>query len=164
MAIESPNTLILRRFCGEESFKITDATMMAWRNDDGGIDVNFEIETDPEPIQTREDTKELRAKPGAEITLAVPSFDPDALVGRSFRIPKAHTDDENDFTGRLYYCEHEGVGSNHVEILKQEADQFHVRWTGETCDVNFYDGSKPPTKIEIDAVFTFRDYSKWKSA
>ena len=57
MAIESPNTLILRRFCGEESFNITDATMMAWRNDDGGIDVNFDIETDPEPIQTREDTK-----------------------------------------------------------------------------------------------------------
>jgi len=162
MAIDSPNTLTLRRFCGDEIYRIVDATMMAWSNDDGGIDLNLEINSEPDPIQSLKDTSELRVKPNAEITLPLPSLDPDALTGRSFQIPRGTTEDDNDFSGRLYYHEHEGVWSNHVEFFEQAGNRFHVKWTGETCDVIFYDGSKPPTKVEIDAIFTFDEYLKWK--
>ncbi|MEU0626230.1 hypothetical protein [Streptomyces sp. NPDC005989] len=35
-------------------------------------------------------------------------------------------------------------------------DRLRLRWTGERDDVNFYDGSKPPTRIEIEGDFRYR--------
>ncbi|MEE1744422.1 MULTISPECIES: hypothetical protein [unclassified Streptomyces] len=35
-------------------------------------------------------------------------------------------------------------------------DRPRLRRTGERDDVNFYDGSEPPTRIEIEGYFRYR--------
>jgi hypothetical protein len=43
-----------------------------------------------------------------------------------------------------------------IEFVERKGDELHVRWTGTTIDVNYYDGSKPPTRVEVDAWFTLK--------
>jgi hypothetical protein len=43
-------------------------------------------------------------------------------------------------------------------------DRFRVLWVGVTQDVNYYDGSKPPTRVEIDGFFRFKEMEKWTQA
>ena len=46
--------------------------------------------------------------------------------------------------------------------VSRTEDRFWLRWTAVTQDVNYYDGSKPATRVEIEGEFLFvTDVKKW---
>ena len=144
--------LTLKRFNGQEQFSISDATILHYE-DDGNFVLSFEIETNGKAIKTLPDTKVLNAQPNAEFKVRVKDFSWDCLVGTSFTIPKGYDDETGDYLTLFYYCEHEETDDNLIEIIERGDEKFHVIITATCVDVNYYDGSKPRTKIEIDAWF-----------
>lgn len=58
-------------------------------------------------------------------------------------------------------CEHEPLRQNRIAVVSRAADRFRLRWTAVTKDINYYDGSKPPTQVEIEGEFLFKDIGKW---
>ncbi len=111
--------------------------------------------TKVKPIQTLPDTAELAPQPNAEVSLK--KLDVSKMVGRQFSIPAAWDDEKQDHVSCLYYCEHGDLNKNVVRFLERQGNKFLVHWTATTTDVNYYDGSKPDTKVEIKAWFTFKN-------
>ena len=64
----------------------------------------------------------------------------------------------------LYYCEHESLRHNRIRVVSRDGDRFRLRWTATVRDVNYYDGSKPPTQVEIEGEFVFKDIGEWAEA
>jgi len=48
------------------------------------------------------------------------------------------------------------MDDNQVAILERDGPKVKARLTGMTIDVNFYDGSKPDTKVIVEAEFTLQ--------
>jgi hypothetical protein len=40
-----------------------------------------------------------------------------------------------------------------IELMEINGDRVRLRLTGATIDVNYYDGSKPTTKLSVDVWF-----------
>lgn len=150
------STLTLHRFNGEEAFRISKATAYLRPEGDEEVLFNFEFETDPDPLKTLEDTRDLGAQPAGEVTIRVKKSQIPSLVGSRFALPEYQDESEQFDLARLYYVEHEAVKDNIVEILEYKSQQLRVRWTGTTMDVNFYDGSKPSTRIVVEAWFSVK--------
>ena len=148
----SAGILTLNRFNGQEQFLISEASILHYE-DDGKFLLSFEIATKGEAIKTLPDTKELRAQPNAEFNVQVNDFYWDNLVGKQFAIPKGYDEETGDYLSLFYYCEHEATDDNLIEVVERSGDKFHVIITATCIDVNYYDDSKPRTKIEIDAWF-----------
>ena len=60
---------------------------------------------------------------------------------------------DREVDANLYYWEHQPTLDNKMEILAAEEDRFLIRVTGITEDVNYYDGSKPKSTLQITAWF-----------
>lgn len=75
------------------------------------------------------------------------------ITDRSVITPNPDEESE-DYVTRIYYCEHQEMDDNLIEVLERDGKRFRVRITGTCADVNFYDGSKPRTSVTIDAWFT----------
>jgi hypothetical protein len=154
------NRFVLHRFNGDEVYRFKSAIMFTYSADP--VTLSFEVEADRDAISRCEDTAELGMAPKAEVDIELPDFDLDKLVGRKFSIPGTKTDDEDSCKSLFYYCEHEPLRKNKITVVSRRGDRFWLRWTAETKDVNFYDGSKPPTKVEIEGEFLFvTDVKKW---
>jgi hypothetical protein len=153
-------TFVLHRYCGDEIYTLREPELRAYLTDDG-IALSFQAHTAPEPIQTMPDTAALRARPHAGVTVVVPALDPGGLVGARLSVPHGSDERGEDHVATLYYCEHEDLDGNVLEILSRHDDIFRVRWTGVTTDVNYYDGSKPATRVEIDGFFRFKGMREW---
>jgi hypothetical protein len=151
---------ILHRFNGVEEFSVKTATMMAYHDEDG-IRLWFEAKTDGVRVQGLPDTATLHARPKAEVAVTLKELDPRKLSGARFSVPHGYNEETDEYDATIYYVEHDYMNENEIEIVAQEGDIFHVYWTGTTTDVNYYDGSKPKTRVEIDARFTFKDVGKW---
>lgn len=151
---------ILHRFNGDEVYRFESAVMWAYINEPG-VTLWFEVSTDSDALQRCEDTAEMGMSPNAEVGIDLPELDADQLVGRHFSIPGTKTDDEDSCMSLLYYCEHEPLRDNKIAIVSRSGDRFWLRWTAVTQDVNYYDGSKPPTQVEIEGEFLFKDIGKW---
>ena len=146
-------TLTLDRFNGQEQFSVEEAVIYVL-NGDGSTRLNFEAATGGPPLRTLPDTEVLKATPDVEVTVEAPGFAWDSLVGSRWEIPLGYDEESDDYVTRIYYCEHEEMDDNLVEVLERDGERFHVVITGTCTDVNFYDGSKPRTKVTIDAWFT----------
>jgi hypothetical protein len=154
------NRLVLHRFNGDEIYPIKSAEMFAIATPTGAT-LWFEVSADRNAVKRCEDTAEMRRAPSAEVAVDLSELDADDLVGRSFSIPGTKTDDEDSCRSLFYYCEHEPLRKNKITVVSQEGDRFWLKWTAVTKDVNYYDGSKPPTKVEIEGAFLFKDLGKW---
>jgi hypothetical protein len=152
---------VLHRFNGDEVYRLKSAVMFAIAGD-CGVTLWFEAEADRAGAVWCEDTAEIGMTPNAEVGITLPGLDPEQLVGREFVFPGTKTDDEDSCRSLLYYCEHQPLRDNLIAVLSRDGDRFRVRWTAVTQDVNYYDGSKPPTRVEIEAEFLFRDIGKWR--
>jgi hypothetical protein len=156
-------TFVLHRFNGDETYAVKKATIEAFEKDHG-IDLFLYVDTRAKPIQTLPDTAELDGRPNAEVHVRLKKLDASKLVGRRFSVPAGYSEELEDHVALIYYCDHADLNRNVVRILEQQGNQFLVHWTGTTTDVNYYDGSKPDTKVEIKAWFTFKGMKKWASA
>ena len=149
--------MTLQRFNGEEAYAVQSATIEHSKDEDGLYAVTFRAETGGDPVRTLPDTESLHAQPFAEITLHLPK--PPALVltpGRTFSLPKGYDEGAGEYQTNFYYCEHEPMHNNEVAILERDGLRVRARLTGTTTDVNFYDGSKPDTKVLVEADFTLQ--------
>jgi len=153
-------TFVLRRFNGDEIYLVKRATMGAFKEDES-IDLFLYVDTKVKPIQALPDTAELKQHPNAEVYITLKKLDASKLVGRRFSVPVAYSEEKEDHVACIYYCEHQDLNENVVRILEQDGSKFLVHWTGNTTDVNYYDESRPRTKVEIKAWFTFRGLRKW---
>ena len=159
----SEGRFILHRFNGDEIYRLESAVIFAYASN-AGVTVWFEARADDDAIRRCEDTDEMGMSPNAEVGIEVPEFDADALVGREFVLPGTTSDAEDSCMALLYYCEHEPLRNNSIRIVSRTEDRFWVRWTAVTKDVNYYDGSKRPTLVEIEGEFRLKDIEKWVKA
>ena len=151
----SVGTMTLQRFNGEEAYAIDSAKIEHCKTEGGGYSVTFRAEASKVPIRTLPDTESLNARPFAEITLHLAK--PPALaltVGQTFSLPKGYNEATGEYHTNFYYCEHEPLDNNEVVVLEREGLRVKARLSGTTTDVNFYDGSKPETKVVVEADFT----------
>jgi hypothetical protein len=146
--------MTLHRFNGDEIYTVESATIEHYKAADGSFTVTFRAETGSTPIQTLSDTEELKAQPWAEWTLTLSKTPAIALrPGGKFSIPEGHSA-EAGYVTNLYYCEHETMDENEIEVIERDGLRVRARITGMATDVNYYDGSKPRTKVVVEADFT----------
>lgn len=150
----------LHRFNGDEVYRLKSAVLSAHETEQG-VALWFKAEADPKNARRCEDTAELGMSPTANVGIDLPDLDSDQLVGREFVIPGTQSDDEGSCMSLLYYCEHEALRHNRIQVVSRDGDRFRLRWTATVRDVNYYDGSKPPTQVEIEGEFVFKDVAKW---
>lgn len=151
---------ILHRFNGDEAYRFEIAVMWAY-DDDPGVTLWFEVSADPDALQRCDDTVGSGASPKVEVGITLPELDADQLMGREFVIPGVNSDDEDSCMSLLYYWEHEPLRENRISVVSREGDRFWLKWTAVTKDINYYDGSKPDTQVEIEGEFLFKDIGKW---
>ena len=151
----SVGKLTLRRFNGEEIYRVESATIEHFKDGDGAYSVTFRAETGDAPIQTLPDTESLQAQPSAEWTVTMPKT-PAVLLrsGSRFAIPAGWSEQAQDFITNFYYCEHEPMDENEITVVERVGLRVRARITGFTTDVNHYDGSKPRAKVVVEADFT----------
>ena len=155
-------TLVLHRFNGREIYAVKYPTIQVIERN-GAIELLLYVETKVKPVQTLPDTAELDPQPNAEVYIALKKLDASKLLGRRFAVPASWDDEKQDQVSCLYYCEHCDLNKNVLRFLERDGNKFLVHWTATTRDVNYYDGSKPDTKFELKAWFTFKDICKWSS-
>jgi hypothetical protein len=84
----------------------------------------------------------------------------DLRIGFKAEIPNGYDKEIDDTITNFYYCEHQQTDNNLIEILKTDGEKLYVRITGETMDVNYYDGSKPNNKIIVETWFEYGNIIK----
>lgn len=87
----------------------------------------------------------------AELSVFLPEFDPAALAGRRFEVPRSYDEGREDHVSCVYYFEHNDLNRNAVEVVDREAAGYRVRWSGIMGD----DGDAAVTRVVIDASFSF---------
>ncbi len=149
-------TLTLHRFNGDEIYNVSEATIRYFIQGDC-ICLDFIVRTEKKPVQTLPDTQELHGWPNGEWQIRVPVFDLKNWVGRTFSIPQGYDEEREEYVTNFYYLEHEAIDENLITILEREEERLWVQITGMITDVNYSDGSKPPTQVEIKASFSMAE-------
>jgi hypothetical protein len=145
---DSPGTLTFNRPDGEEVFVLDSATVKAIRHT-GEVELFFYVRGEGK-VDGR------RAMTNAELSVFLPKFDPAALVGLRFEVPRSWDEERDDHVSCVYYFEHQDLNRNVVEVLGQEGERLRIRWTG-TTDLDTYDGSEPESHVVIEGLFDFMD-------
>jgi hypothetical protein len=159
MINEQTNSLKLVRFCGEEYFPISKATWFVNKGNEFD-ELWLEIETLAGTVLS-EDTKKLNARPNWQLTYITKRMDnSDLIIGFKAEIPNGYDEEIDDTITNFYYCEHQQTDNNLIEILKKDGERLYIRITGETMDVNYYDGSKPNNKIIVETWFEYGNIIK----
>jgi hypothetical protein len=145
-------TLTLQRFNGTEVWEISDGSFSIFRRN-GASHVNFWVTAQKLTSEPLEDTYP-ETEPALEI-LTRPEYIPDALAGHQFSIPEYSDAIENEwgedgsFFNNFYYYEHQNLENMALEILAYSDGLYTLRFRCRTDDLNYYDGSKPQTEIEV---------------
>lgn len=161
-AMPAESRFVLHRFNGDEIYRFVQAVMWAYASEqEPGFCLWFKVSANADAIRRCEDTAELAMSPIANVGFYLPEVDADQLVGREFVVPGTKSDDEDSCMSLLYYCEHEALRDNRIRVVSRAGDRFWLRWTAVVRDVNYYDGSKPPARVEIEGEFVFKDIAKW---
>ena len=146
------NILYMARFRGIEQYPVKTAE---WYIIDGDG-----TEDDPAMLSLdtafgignglHEDTAELNVEPMWKILFYSVEI-PITALQPGFCLEQPNF--EKDVYGDLYYAEHQPTTRNRMEILQAEGTRLKIRLTGTTEDVNFYDGSKPQSTLQLVAWF-----------
>jgi hypothetical protein len=148
--------MVFHRPAGDEVFRLGSATFRAIRYEDG-FELSFHVRAEKGAIKSLPDTASFPAQPNAEVSVFVDEFDPAALVGRRFKVPRSYDEEREDHVSCLYYYEHRDFNRIVVEVLGARGKRLHVRWSGTTDDVDRYDGRGPADRVVIEGMFEFLD-------
>lgn len=155
------NVLYMMRFCGMEEYALKSAVWYIIEGDgteddpDGFyLDMKFERGRVLHEDTHDEEHPSMDAEPFWELSFSnvhSPAIAPTIVpqVGLCMEQPNK----EHDVYGNLYYWEHQPTLDNKMEILAADGDRFLIRLTGITEDVNYYDGSKAKSTLQITAWF-----------
>ncbi len=158
MASKSEQLGLLRldRFCGHESFPVlrTETFVSTPKEgEDTELLLNLEVGCGTASERRVPAHEHVHAEPGAEVWIPVEDASWDKLVGKKVNVSWSRHEKQEAWN-RLYYTEHEDVWDIEVEFLEHKEDTCKVRWTAAARDVIHYDGSKPETKVVVEAWFT----------
>jgi hypothetical protein len=147
--------LVLDRFCGRETHPITEGRWNLYHDDELDLPtLCIRLRAGP-GRGLHEDTQTLHAQPHWELNVVQAGLVPATLqAGATFTIPDGCDDDQGGYVTNFYYCSHESSEANRIEILARHGDTLRVRLRGETVDVNYYDGSRPPTVLSAELDLT----------
>ena len=90
----------------------------------------------------------------------LPALVPGELVGQRF-FP-TDRDPIADLPGTIFYFDTYELLEPTVHVVGQAGHVFEVRISGACTDVNYYDGSKQRTRVELNGRFTFTKMSEWE--
>jgi hypothetical protein len=152
---QSPTIPLLRltRFNGVELFAVTDARYNMYAEGDAVFGV-FRLVA-PDAVQVLEDTMELLGSPYWELVWRVPAAASSALApGTMIEIPTGYDSERQEHIAIFSYVGGgEASEDNRIVILQTSDGSLRARITGQTIDVNSYDGSEPPTLLEVETEF-----------
>ncbi len=151
---QSLGKFVLHRFNGDEEFVLEEASLNITPDQQGNLVLELEAITNGTVIKSLPDTEGLYGSPTASIFVTIPRPATVNLVGMKLSLPCSYDELIEDFRTNFYYVEHESLEANEIEFLALKENKYWVKWTGETLDVNYYDGSKPDTRVEIEGWFT----------
>lgn len=146
--------LVLERFNGFEIYPIELAEWNLYKDEQIGM-MNLWISLSArQAIVQQEDTKDLNAEPHWKLNLVEPNLAESSITpGFTGTILESYDESRGGWITNFYYCEHEGTDKNTIEVVAVDGDRVQFRLSGETVDVNYYDGSKPTTKLLTDIWF-----------
>lgn len=149
------NILYMERFCGMEEYPLKDSTWYIIKGDRTDCDpdrlyleMNFE-----KGRVMHEDTQFLDEEPFWELIFYSAQM-PEIILQAGLCMEQLN--ERHDVDANLYYGEHQPTLDNKMEILAVDGDRLKIRLTGITEDVNYYDGSKPKSTLQIIAWFDKR--------
>lgn len=146
--------LVLERFNGFESYPIELAEWNLYIDEENGMMNLWIFLSAGQALRQQKDTEELNAEPYWELNLVESSLSEDLIKpGFMAAIPESYDDSKGGWITNFYYCGHEGTDKNTIEVVATDGDRVRFRLYGETVDVNYYDGSKPATKLLTDVWF-----------
>src|SRR5262245_58221432 len=148
--VQVPGTMIIRRRAGDEVFRPESASLTATYDAEAeGVALCFYVRAQMGAVTPLPDTADPTAQPNAEVSVYLDDFDPDALVGSRFEVPRSYDEAREDHVSCLYYYEHQDFNHIVVEVLGREGSGFRVWWSVTTRDVDHYDGSEPENRVVI---------------
>jgi hypothetical protein len=150
-------TIKLHRFNGDEEFALEEAYLHIQPETETSMQLELEAGNYGTVLKGLPDTEILNAWPGAHIFVELPFPASEPLTGKKISLPVAYDETIQNTRATFYYVEHEALEDNEIEFLEHKDNRYRIRWTGRTMDVNFYDGSKPDTRIEIEGWFTISE-------
>jgi hypothetical protein len=145
------SVLVLERFCGRETYPVIEGTWSIFHDEELDMPTLCIQLRAGRGIELHEDTKDLRAEPSWEINVVSKTLNATGLrPGVTFSVPKGYDEAQGGYVTNFYYWSHEQTDDNRVEIVAVEGSTLLVRLSGQSIDVNFYDGSKPPTRLSVE--------------
>lgn len=146
--------LSMARFCGPETYEIEDAQWNLYRDEEDGV-MNLWLSVQcGAAIRQCKDTEEIGGEPDWELNLVAPKLTRSELVpGFKASIPVGYDDAQGGWITNFYFSEHNGSDKNTIEILEEDGTRLRIRITGEIIDVNYYDDSKPKSKLVVETWF-----------
>jgi hypothetical protein len=144
--------LWVNRFLGLEIYHIETAEWNLYRDEeDGRMNLWVKLDCD-KAIKQFEDTEYTNTIPNWEINLV----EPEIVISEGFEaaVPEGYDESRGGWITNFYACSHDGSDKNTIQILKEEGDKLLIRLTGEIVDPNFYDDSKPRSKLLVETWFT----------
>ncbi len=145
-------TFTLRRFNGDEIYPLKSAKL-SFTALAGHSCLLLEVDTEESAMQRCPDTAAYPTNPNAEVWIILDHADPHRLVGSTFTVPAGFDEQIDDHVALFYYYDHNELNANTIEVLSRDDDTYYIRWTATADDVNYYDGSKPDARIEIEGRF-----------
>jgi hypothetical protein len=138
-------TLVFHQPDGDDVFALDSATLKVIGHP-GEVELCFYVRGEGK-VDGR------RCLTNAEVSVFLPTFDPAALVGRRFEVPRSYDEEREDHVSCFYHYEHRDLNRNVVELLGRDGERFRVRWTGTTDDADPDGGSEPASRVVIEAAF-----------
>ena len=145
--------LYMDRFNGLEEYEINYAIWNFYTEDNCGnlhLQLRSEYKRDEDDLYPRTLTWEINfvksSSNFSELQL-VKGFETNVLI----------TDSKNAdsyYNTNFYYYEHQSSEDNYIQILDVQSDKILAKITGDVTDLNFYDGSKPRSKLTATVWFT----------
>lgn len=150
------NRLRLERFCGHEVYAVEAAEVFVKLplEDDEGIVLNLGFHCGKLVECTTPEAERGRAQPSVDVNLPLPSLVPGELVGTTVRVAASH-DEARGTWNYLHVFEYEGLREIAASFVELSETECRLSLTGLTRDPNHYDGSKPETRVVLDAWFPF---------
>ena len=149
---EPKQELILDRFMGRERYKADSAEWNLYKDEDLGR-MNLWLAIDcSEALEQFEDTEYINMEPNWELNLIEDKIS--VVQGFTANIPLGYDESRDGWITNFYSVSHDGSDKNRIEVVEVEGDRVRFRLSGEIVDPNYYDDSKPRTKVYVDAWFT----------
>ncbi len=144
--------LYVARFNGVEEYELSKATWNLYE-DDGKMNLCIFLDSE-KALKQNEDLSDGFQGLNWELNLVKKSLkDQELIKGFKAKIPEGFDEKSDSWITNFYYFEHDGSDKNTIEIVEREGEKLLINLTGEIVDVNFYDDSKPKSKLSTLAWF-----------